>query len=147
MFLTVFFAISQSWQIAVHGRVGRIVGMTEEDRVVRVGICKNKNRQQALLPIHCIQSTYVFKPRLKKKTKQGAASVWQFCTIQPSSLYGRLCEWLDTQSTYIQPIRANAAQRFSGGLRRCQSSELAHLQRTTYSFYAAWHSCGSFSTL
>ena len=32
--------------------------------------------------------------------KKGAASVWQFCTIQPSSLYGMLCEWLDTQSTY-----------------------------------------------
>ena len=37
---------------------------------------------------------------IRRNRQQGAASVWQFCTIQPSSLYGILCEWLDTQSTY-----------------------------------------------
>ena len=32
-----------------------MVGMIEEDRVVRVLLCKNKNREQALLPIHCLR--------------------------------------------------------------------------------------------
>ena len=93
---------------------------------------QKQNRQQALLPIH---SKHLHCPaEFAEKTESKELLQFGNSALSSAAAYMAYCVSGWTHKAHIQPIRANAAQRFSGGLRRWQSSELGHLQRTTYSF-------------